>query len=364
MKKLLPVGLLVAAALMLTACSGGSSGSDSGASSGDEGALVVNGETIASGELLAAAQAEGSMVLYDSFPEAQWRALLDVFTEDTGVEVEHVRVVTAQLYERVVSEAGSGRLAADAIGLGDITLMQDLAKRGILASVESPNAIASLDPGLYDPDHYWYTASRNAMALAYNEELVPEADVPKSYEDLLDPKWKGQIGITPISIGGSAFAAFYVMRQVAGDDYWTKLAAQDPKQYQSVTPMTQDIVRGEIPLGFTSPSVVAAARAQGSPVNSVLFAEGTPVFANLVALAANSSSPNAAKLYLEWLESKRGQQTVSEVAGEFPARDDIPHEYAGALVPSGGANIIIPPFKVWLDSRDQLTSEWESIFNG
>lgn len=367
MKKYIFVAAAASAALVLSACSGGSPQvTPTGApptTGVEEPGFIIDGETIASAELYAAAQAEGSMVLYDSFPEAQWRAVLDVFTEDTGVEVEHIRVVTAQLYERAVSEAGAGRLPADAIGLGDIILMEDMAERGILAQYESPMATSALTPDQYDPDHYWYTASQNGIALAYNEAVVDPADVPKSWDDLLDPKWDGKIGFTPITIGGSAFSSFYLLKEIGGVEYWEGLAANNPRKYESVVPMTQDIVRGEIPLGITSPSVVAAQRAGGAPINTVFFKEGTAAFANLVSVVEEASSPNAARLYVEWLLSERGQKTVSEVGGEFPARTDIAHVFEGAIVPAGGMNVVIPPLEVWMDQRDQLIEEWNTIFN-
>lgn len=362
LKKSVPIALMLVAALGLTACGAdGGTTTEPGESNGD--ALVINGETIASADLLAAAQAEGEIVLYDSYPEEQNRRILDVFTEDTGIEVDLIRAVTAQLYERAVAESGAGRGVADVFSINDITLMEDMAERGILAEYDSPMATEALEEDQYDPEQQWYTSSRVTLALAYNEQLVDEADVPMSWEDLLDPKWDGKIGMTPITVGGSAFSTYSLMRELHGDEYWEALAANNPRMYQSVVPLTQDLVRGEVPLAISGPTVVQSQRADGAPVNSVLFEEGTPSWANLVGIMEDANNPNAARLYVEWLLSERGQQTVSEIGGEFPARLDMSHSYEGAIAPSNGGNLIIPPIEAWEeDARNEVIREWEAVF--
>lgn len=268
MKRSIPVALFMGVTLGLTACA---SGGGSASADGDGEALVIDGETIASAELYAAAQEEGQFVLYDSYPEEQNRAMLEVFTEDTGIEVELVRAVTSQLYERAVAESGAGRGVADVLGLNDLTLMNEVAERGILAEYESPMALEALEEGQYDPEHRWYTGSQVTLAVAFNEKLVDEKDVPKSWDDLLDPKWEGKIGVTPVSVGGSAYSTYHMMRELGGEEYWEQLAGNSPKMYQSVVPLTQDLVRGEIALGISGPSVVSSQRAAGAPVNSVLL---------------------------------------------------------------------------------------------
>lgn len=361
MKRSTPIALIACLALGLTACA--TPGTEEVPTEGNADALVINGETIASGEFLKAAQEEGEIVLYDSYPEEQNQKILEVFTEDTGIEVDLIRAVTSQLYERAVAESGAGRLSADVFSINDITLMEDLAERDILAEYESPMAAEALEEGQYDPEHKWYTVSRVTLALGYNEKLVDEADVPTSWDDLLDPKWAGKVGITPINVGGSSFSQFHMLRELGGVEYWEELAANNPRMYQSVVPLTQDLVRGEIALAISAPSIVSAQRAGGAPVNSILFDEGTASWGNIVGVLEEAGNPNAARLYVEWLMSKRGQETVSELASEFPARLDIDHKYEEVIAPKDGANLIVPPIEAWTEkARNELISEWESVF--
>lgn len=356
---------LLSLSLALTACSSGRDDGGGESTSGDGAALVIDGEEIASGELYQAALDEGSMTLYDNYPEGPWRSLLDQFTEDTGIEVEHVRLVTPQLYERVVSEAGSGRLAADAIGFGDITLMQDLNERGILAAYESPVATEGLEPDQYDPEFHWYTSANLVMVPTYNEKIVDEADLPESWKDLLDPAWAQKIGVTPIGTGGSSFSVYAFMRDLGGLEYWEDFAANQPRMYESVTPLTQDLVRGEVPLGITSLGTVATQRADGAPINSLFFDEGTPAFANLVAVTEDAVAPNAARVYLDWLLSKRGQSVLVDLTSEFPVRTDVDSPTVDGMdIPaSDSGKIVVPPFELWTDQRETYTTEWDEIFN-
>ncbi|GAA3929308.1 ABC transporter substrate-binding protein [Microbacterium soli] len=362
------VALASAAALVLVGCSAGEEkGTDAPDESSSE-ALVIDGETIADGELYAAAMDEGVLSLYDNYPEAPWRALLDVFEEDTGITVDHVRLITPQLYERVVSEAGANKLGADAIGMGDPTLMQDLSKRGILAPYESPVGLSALKPGEYTEDHTMYSSARLVMLPAYNTEVLAEdgLDAPTSWNDFLEPEWAGKIGGTPISTGGSAFSVYYFMDSGLGDDYWTGYAANSPIMYDSVVPLTQDIVRGEVPLGITSLGTIAEQVAKGAPVKPLFLSEGTPAFTNLVAVTEAGEHPNAARVYLNWLLSRHGQNVLVEKTSEYPIRSDADAPaIPGVDMPApGSGEITVPPLEVWTESRDSLTEEWNDVFHG
>jgi iron(III) transport system substrate-binding protein len=363
-KKKIAAALLGILSLSAVTACGGAGGSNGANQPGDSQALVIGDETIADGGLYTSAKEEGTLTLYDNYPEGPWRKILDVFTEDTGIDVEHVRLVTPQLYERVVSEAGAGRLQADAIGMGDVTLMQDMAQRGILGAYESPIATKALSPEQHDPKFKWYSAANLVMVPSYNEAIVGKKDLPQKWEDFLDPQWKGKLGATPITTGGSAFTVYHFMRQNFGENYWKALAANSPKMYESVTPLTQDLVRGEVPLGITSLGTIADQRKKGAPVAPLFLDEGTPAFTNMVGVTEKGEHPNAAKVYLNWLLSLKGQSTIVDVTSEFPVRKDAPSpSIAGVEVPSlDSGKIIVPPFEAWTTSRDTLTKEWNADF--
>ncbi|WP_199434780.1 ABC transporter substrate-binding protein [Qaidamihabitans albus] len=344
--------------LAVSSCGGGNDNGGDGTGK----PLVIDDEKIASAELYAAAQEQGEFTLYDNYPEEQWRALLDVFEEDTGIAVEHVRLVTSQLYERVVSEAAAGRPVADAVGFGDVTLMADLAERDIIAAYESPVGTSALKEDQYDTEAGWYTSANLGMVLAYNTACA-ERPV-ETYEDLLDPAYRGKIGLTPITVGGSAFSVYHFLRKTYGIEFWEKLAAQQPRIYESVVPLTQDLVRCEVPVSITSLGVVADQAADGAPVAPVFPEDGFPVFPNLVATTADSENPEAARVYLNWLLSERGQEALVEITREYPSRGDVdPPQVEGVKVPPADSEQVVSPgFQAWVELRNRWTKEWNATF--
>lgn len=358
------LALLAVGALALTGC-GQQAGEPEETAAAGEG-LEIDGEQIADAELYAAATEEGTLTLYDNYPEAPWRALLDVFEEDTGIEVEHLRLVTPQLYERALSEAGAGQVGADAIGLGDVTLMNDMAERGILEPYDSEIALDALEEDQYAEDHSWYSTARLALVPAYNDQVLEQSglEVPTSWEDLLEPEWSEQIGVTPIETGGSAFSVYHFMRNEVDEGYWEGLAANSPRLYESVVPLTQDIVRGELPFGVTALGTIATQRAEGAPVLPLFLEEGTPAFTNLVGVTAGAEHPSAARVYVNWLLSLRGQNSLAELISEYPIRGDAnAPTIEGVELPAPDSDeIVVPPFEAWTENRDTYTEEWNATF--
>jgi iron(III) transport system substrate-binding protein len=348
------------ALLALTGCAGGS-GTNAEARGGDD--LVVDGVTVADAELWNAALDEGSFTLYDTYPEAQWRAVLDQFTEDTGVEVEHVRLVTGQLYERVLSEGAAKQLSADAIGITDITLMDNLHKQGITREYDSTNG-KKLPEGRYDANGAWYASILPGLTISYNTDVIPAEDAPKTWEDLLDPKWKGQIGITPITTGGSTFSLYHFLHEEYGVEYWKGLKAQEPRMYESSVPLGQDMVRGEVPITLGNPGVVAGLINDGAPVTMVFPEDGVPVFQSVVGAVEGAANPSAAELYIEWLLSPRGQSVVADTTNEYPSDPGVKGpSIEGVTMPAPDSpSLKLPPTEAWFGLREKLTQEWTDLF--
>jgi iron(III) transport system substrate-binding protein len=359
MRRGLAVASLALLAL-LTGCAGGNAAQSQAREGGD---LVVEGVTIAESELWQAALDEGTFMLYDTYPEAQWRAVLDQFTEDTGVEVEHIRLVTGQLYERTLAEGKAGQLNADAIGITDLTLTEELHEQGIIREYESVNGV-KLPEGRYDPDGAWYSSLLPGLTISYNTEVVSEEEAPKTWEDLLDPKWKGQIGITPITTGGSTFSLYHFLREEYGIEYWEALKAQEPRMYESSVPLGQDMVRGEVPITIGNPGVVAGLINDGAPVTMVFPEAGVPVFQSVVGAVEGAAHPSAAELYIEWLLSPRGQSVIVETTNEYPSDPEVEGpSVEGVSMPAADSPALkVPPTEAWFDLREQLTQEWTALF--
>lgn len=344
---------------MMAACGGGTPAASSSSGAGGDG-LTVDGEQIAPASLMAAAKKEGAITAYFNYPEQQWDAVLDQFTKDTGITVNRVRAVTGDLYPRVTSEAAGGKLGADVIDFGDPVLTTDLAQKNIIQKFSPPNA-NQIPSELRDSTGYSQVTELAPQVIAYNTAKVKAADAPKSFKDLLDPKWRADLGMTPIVVGGSAFSVAFIERSKLGLDYWTQMAAQQPKIYPSVSVLTPDLGRGQVSVGITDLGVLTSLASQGAPIKAVFPKEGTPVFAETSMMSATTHRKDAAMVYEAWMASKHGGSVIAENMTTYPSnpKSSLPD----ALPKAVRAQLVQPSNQDWVSKVDPWTADWKRIFN-
>ena len=309
--------------------------------------LVINGENLGNAKMLADARAEGSIVLYTSAGEDYERQFADRFKEHTGIEVKMVRLVVNRLSERVLSEHGAGKLAADVIRMSDAPTIKVLQDAGVFQSYRVPFD-ARLDGNAKVSDAgYFYRYSSSVYTVGYNSQLVKGPDVPKSWKDLLNPKWKGRIGIVSVDAGGSSAALARFQLSKFGEDYLKAYAAQNPRIYTSAAGLLTSMARGEILVGHVIPARVSVAKETGAPVTFVIPEEGMSGWDFYIG-ATKSSKKTAGKLFITWVMSRYGQQLLAEL-GDYPARTDV--------APPVVMGIALPPLpRVFRMSVDEASS--------
>ena len=377
--------VLTVMALLLTACGGDdgneadpgadtgaeatansttADGSEQGTAAEGEG-LVLMGEEIADAETWAAAQEEGTITLYSALSEARELALLERYTEDTGMEVDLVRLGGGRLFERVMSEHGAGQLGADVIRQTDRTLAEAYMEEGVWEPYCHP--FWDLSPSeLQEPDCNYWTSQQPVYAIGYNTEIVDEADAPTSWEDLLDEKWKGNIGLAHIGAGGSTWARDLFLRNEFGVEYWEALAAQEPFITGAAGAVSEGNGRGEFAVAMVLPGSQGIAAAEGAPLQVVIPSDGVPTYSQWLGLAANAEKPNAAKVFLNWNMSLAGQTAIAEAAGDYPVRDDAPGPTAGGVIPlpkRADVDLRTPELtEEYATERDAYMEDWFRIF--
>lgn len=325
--------------------------------------LVVGGETIADAALLQAARAEGQFLYYTTNLEDNERAALEEFRKDTGIRSEVVRLNGSRMYERVMTEASGNKLAADLINLSDFVLMQNVVDKNILVRhrVQSWDAIPA---DLKHPDGLFYVQNRYAKILGYNTARVKKEDAPKSWKDLLDPRFRGAVGIQEANSGGIGWTTAMLQRQVVDPQYWQKLAANRPKLYTGLTQASEDVARGELFVAEMLPAQGRAMLDAGAPIALAFPSEGIPASAILTGVTATAKNPNAAKLYLNWILSKRGGTVIAEKFLDWPTHPEAP---APTLTKY---NITFPPATLlwmgkkedWVNLKDAWIKEWDQAY--
>jgi iron(III) transport system substrate-binding protein len=150
--------------------------------------------------------------------------------------------------------------------------------------------------------------------VAYNTALVKQADAPKSFADLLDPKWKGRMVKSHPAYSGNTMTATYELSLALGWPWFEALGKQQVLQVQSSTEPPRKLALGEraVMVDGNEYNVLLDQR-QGAPLQIIYPTEGTPLVAGMVGLMKDAPHPNAARLFVSWLLSREGQQfLVSE----------------------------------------------------
>ncbi len=271
-------------------------------------------------ELIEGAKKEGSVVYYTTMTLSQSKKVVDRFEKKYPfIKPELVRTGGGPMLNKIQTEARGGRHAWDVLsGRGEMVL--PLTERKLLASYHSPEA-KHIDQDLVDKEGYWTAYYVNPYALGYNTNLVKKADVPKTYEDLLDPRWKGK----KISIDDEAFGFLSGLITAWGKekavDYFKKLAAQEPVLMRGNTNRVQLTVAGEFALIVAYAPTIQRETSRGAPINWVPL-EPVPVQVNPAMIAANAPHPNAARLFTDFLLSKEAQSMLVGFR-RIPVREDI-----------------------------------------
>jgi iron(III) transport system substrate-binding protein len=322
--------------------------------------LVIAGEEIANAALFAAAKREGRLVMFSAFPADALKTVTDAFQMDSGLKVDIIRLTTERLYPRVIAEHTARRLTADYIDLTDLTLTKELADKGILDRPHKVPAFDAIPASIKDANGRWYAFYRPVSSIGVNAAIVKEADQPKVWRDLLDPKWRGRIGLQSIDVGGSAFTLNYYLRAVYDPEFWTKLAGQSPRIYPGVAPAVTDMIRGETSLvAFGAPPLVTQI-AQGAPVR-IIPSDGLPSFPVSGGIPVSSKNPNAAMVLLNWLTSKRGGEVIGS-AGAYPVNPAAPAPRPSGVVFPAADKVWNIKVEDWEKARVSYSEDWRKAF--
>jgi len=267
----------------------------------------------------AKAEAEGKVVFYATMNTADVKALTDAFKQAySKIEAEFYRTPDAQMMERILTEARAGRNLWDVIATTSF-YGHALKKRGMLAAYDSPERKYYRE-GYKDPQGFWTSTYTNYAVLGYNTRLVAKSTVPGSHSDLLKPEWKGQLGIE-----GRAYEWFATVVKGMGEEkglsFMRALAQQQPQLRTGRTLIAQLVAAGEFKGSLTAYSQnFENLKPTGAPVEWIAL---EPVFANIhpTGLSAKAPHPNAGRLFIDFLLSKKGQEVVRALR-RIPDRND------------------------------------------
>jgi ABC-type Fe3+ transport system substrate-binding protein len=311
--------------------------------------------------LVEGAKKEGKVTFYTGLIVDQVvRPLKEAFEKDYPfIQLDFFRGNSERVAQKMLLEYQAKRFDVDLIsGSGSTTMIQ---QAGFMQRFYSPQ-LAEYPNELKDPKGFWASSNVYFMTAAYNTRNVRAADVPKSYDDLLHPRWKGQImWSTSRGSGGPQFIGHILltMGQEAGKAYLQKLKMQNiAKTTASARQVLDLVIAGEYPMAlqiFNHHAYIS--KAAGAPVEWLPLEPVTATIST-IGLAKNSPHPHAAMLFLDFILSRKGQR-IMQAANYLPSHPEIPARQAD-LKPGGGrfkrASYITP------EVMHEKANEWTDYF--
>jgi iron(III) transport system substrate-binding protein len=262
-----------------------------------------------------AAKKEGKLVIYTaSIGSPFHKTVFKAFEAKYGIAIELLEARASEVRERVRVEQSAGRFLGDLHHNGSTTtwLMQrdgNFQPRG-----DVPN-VKNIEPP-YEADPFKIPAEVISYSLLINKNLVKPADEPKSWKDILDPRWAGKILSDDYRALGGGAVFFVVMQNTFGREFHEKLAAQKPSFSRDLQNSERRTARGEYPL-YLPFNLQDLNNLKGLPVTAVVPAEGRPYVRFDISVLKNAPHPNAARLFMnEYLTPE--SQLVFANAGYNP----------------------------------------------
>jgi len=260
-------------------------------------------------KLVAAAQKEGGFTLYTSIAEKDIQPLVAPFEKKYGVKVRVWRAGSDKVLQRTLTEFGARRYDVDAIHIS-APEMEVMHAEKILAPVRSP-VFKELVAGAV-PAHKEYAATMLTVFVhAYNTSKIKKEELPKTFQDLLDPKWKGKLGIEAEDFDW--FAAIVTdMGEAKGMKLFRDIVASNGISVRKGHSLLNNMVSaGEVPLALTVYNYMPeAARKKGAPIDWFVMAPAV-ARANGVGIARNAAHPNAALLFHDYMLSTDAQKILA-----------------------------------------------------
>jgi len=309
--------------------------------------------------LVEAAKKEGHVTWYTvQIVDQIVRPIVSGFERKYGVHVDYVRANSAQLAVRISNEAKANQVQAS---LFDGTGATAALKRENLVEKWVPDA--DLPKNLFDPEGYWVACNYYINTPGFNTGLVPRGTEPKTFEDLLDPKWKGKIAwnVQPSVSAGQGFvgSVLIAMGEEKARAYLAKLAKQN------ITPLNVSgrqvldlVIAGEYPIAlqiFNNHAFISANK--GAPVDWIKMQPPLITY-SAMSVPKGAPNPNAGKLLIDYIVSLDGQKVFAD-AGELPVHPNVKLRDP-TLVPDGvtfKASFLTP------EEVDRNLVPWTKVFN-
>jgi iron(III) transport system substrate-binding protein len=275
--------------------------------------------------LVEAARKEGKLAFYTAMDIPVAERFAKAFeAKYAGVAVRVERSGSERLYQRLEQERGSNILAADVVNSADAAHFIVWKRNGWLAPYVPEEVAQHFPPEYRDSEGMHVTTRIWLSSLGYNTKLVTAEEAPKSFADLLDPKWMGKLIKAHPAYSGTIMTATFQIARDLGWDYLERLARQKVMQVQSSTDPPKKLALGErAVMADGNDYNLVQLKEQGASVEVVYPTEGTPIITGPTAVFKAAPNPNAARLFYGWLHSREAQQLLVDFAAQHSVHAQV-----------------------------------------
>ena len=301
------------------------------------------------------AKKEGALSYYGTMSTDQSTRLLGAFrARYPFLQINHYRSGSTALLSKILTETRSGRYDFDAVDQ-EPGAIYELVKAGLIEKYLSPNR-QFIRSEMMDKEGYWTAGYHLVVVMGYNTKLVRKEETPKSYDDLLNPRWKGKLVLDTQDADW-----FHTLLEYFGEEkglnFMKRLAQLKPDMRTGHTLEAQLLAAGEYSL---SPILygyrVAQMMTEGAPVDFVM---PEPVIAKprMLSLAKQAPHPYAAALFLDWIIGQEAQTMIAQDFGRGPVRKGVKSKYSRLDHPKYlvvSAETLAPMYKKRLEQYQQV----------
>jgi len=261
--------------------------------------------------LVEGAKKEGALLLYIAMPRKYAALLIEPFEKQYGIKVDIWQATGETILQKALNEARAGKPVVDVIH-SISPVMEALQREDVLQEVHSPVQDTLLPAAV--PAHHKYAATlQYVFVQAYNTDKVKKKDLPRSYQDLLDPKWKNRLAIEAADQDWMA-SVIEDMGQAEGERFFTSLVADNGLSVRKGhTLLTNLVAAGEVPLALTVYQYsVQKAKEEGAPIDWFAIEPAVSILSGM-GVARKAPHPHAALLFYDYLLSPQGQRIYAQI---------------------------------------------------
>lgn len=263
-----------------------------------------------------------------------------------------------ELGQKVEAEAAAGKGVACLIMHPIPSILHDFRDRGLLMEYHSPEEAAY--PDWFVEPGWWIGIRVLDVPLVYNTNLVKEE--PQSWEVLADPKYKGLLAFTDAgTIGGPPILTYKLLKEKYGEDFWPKVAANEPYIREQTGQVLEQLLNDEIAIGWIyGYNALTALRENPDAPIAMNWVDPTPLAAAYNTLLSGCPNPEEAKVVYDWLASQEGQQVIVDANRTLSARSDV--DLGPGRVPFTDLKWIPVDLDELAAEEPALKEEWNKVF--